>query len=107
MKLYVGVQTELDHRVMVTSSTGQFDDYALSADRDGHSENFAWGAYPKEIAISLALAILADHAAGGARDPRIGERLADTLLAALPAKFWVLSEREVAAAITQLSAEAN
>jgi hypothetical protein len=105
MKLYVGVQTELDRRVVVTSSTGQFQEYALSAERYSPSADFAWGADRTVNAGALARAILADHLAGGVRDAGLCRRFEETLIATLPADFWVLSEREVAAAIAQLAAE--
>ncbi len=54
---------------------------------------------------ALALAILSDHLAGGVRDAGLCRRFEETLIAALPANFWVLSEREVAAAIERLAAE--
>jgi hypothetical protein len=105
MKLYVGVQTELDRRVVVTSSTGQFEEYSLSAQRYSPSADFAWGADRSASASVLARAILADHLAGGVRDAGLSRRFEETLIAALPADFWVLSEREVAATIAQLAAE--
>ncbi len=43
MKLYVGVRTELDRRVVVPSSIGQFADYPLSAKLNNHPINFEWG----------------------------------------------------------------
>jgi hypothetical protein len=42
MKLYVGVQTELDRRVVVTSSIGQFADYSLSVELND-LQDFKWG----------------------------------------------------------------
>ena len=105
MKLYVGVQTELDRRVVVTSSTGQFEEYSLSADCHSPSADFAWGADRTGSAGVLARAILADHLAGGVRDAGLCRRFEETLIAALPANFWVLSESEVAATIARLAAE--
>ena len=105
MKLYVGVETELDRRVVVTSSTGQFEEYSLSAERYGASADFAWGADRSGNAGGLAQAILADHQAGGVWDAGLCRRFEETLIAALPANFWVLSEREVAATIARLATE--
>jgi len=105
MKLYVGVRTELDRRVLVTSSTGEFADYRLSAERNGHPGSFEWGSGGGRAATGLALAILSDHLAGGMRDVGLCRRFEETLIAALPENFWVLSEREVAAAIERFAAE--
>ena len=105
MKLYVGVRTELDRRVLVTSSKGEFADYSLSAERNGHPRRFEWGSGKVGSARGLALAILSDHLAGGVRDVGLCRRFEETLIAVLPANFWVLSEREVADAIEQLDAD--
>jgi len=91
--------------VVVTSSTGQFEEYSLSAERHSPSADFTWGADRTGSASVLARAILADHLAGGVRDVALCRRFEETLIAALPANFWVLSEREVAAAIARLAAE--
>ena len=66
MKLYVGVRTELDRRVLVTSSKGEFADYSLSVERERSSEKFRMGHW--RSARGLALAILSDHLAVGVRD---------------------------------------
>jgi hypothetical protein len=105
MKLYVGVRTELDRRVLVTSSKGEFADYPLSTERNGHPGSFGWGSGGGKAARVLAVAILSDHLAGGLRDVGLCRRFEETLIAALPANFWVLSEREVAATIERLAAE--
>jgi hypothetical protein len=105
MKLYVGVRTELDRRVLVTSSTREFADYPLSTERNGHPASFGWGSIGGKAARVLAVAILSDHLAGGLRDVGLCRRFEETLIAALPANFWVLSEREVAATIERLAAE--
>jgi hypothetical protein len=105
MKLYVGVRTELDRRVLVTSSKGEFADYPLSTERNGHPASFGWGSIGGKAARVLAVAILSDHLAGGLRDVGLCRRFEKTLIAALPANFWVLSEREVAATIERLVAE--
>lgn len=104
MKLYVGVRTELDRRVVVTSSTGQFADYSLSVEPNDFPE-FEWGSGRSGTSTSLALAILSDHLAGGVRDMGLCHRFEEALIATLPANFWVLSEREVAAAVEQFSAD--
>ena len=105
MKLYVGVRTELDRRVLVTSSTREFADYPLSAERNGHPGSFEWGSGRVGAATRLALAILSDHLAGGVRDLGLCRRFEEMLIATLPMNFWVLSEREVAATIERLAAE--
>ena len=105
MKLYVGVETEVDRRVVVTSSTGQFEEYSLSAERYSASADFTWGPDRSGNAGALAQAILADHLAGGVWDTGLCRRFEETLIAALPASFWVLSEREVAATMARLAAE--
>lgn len=105
MKLYVGVRTELDRRVLVTSSAAEFAEYRLSAARNGDPGKFDWGSGGGGAAVRLALAILSDHLAGGVRDAGLCRRFEQTLIAALPANFWVLSEREVAAAIDRLAAK--
>ncbi len=105
MKLYVGVRTELDRRVLVTSSKGEFADYPLSTERNGHPGRFGWGSGGGKPARVLALAILSDHLPGGLRDVGLCRRFEETLIAELPANFWVLSEREVATAIERLAAE--
>jgi hypothetical protein len=105
MKLYVGVETEVDRRVVVTSSTGQFEEYSLSAERYSASTDFTWGPDRSGNAGALAQAILADHLAGEARDASLCRRFEETLIAGLPTNFWVLSEREVAATIARLAAE--
>ena len=101
MKLYVGVRTELDRRVVVTSSTGQFADYSLSVELNDLCD-FKWGS---GSAAGLALAILSDHLAGEVRDTGLCCRFEEALIATLPANFWVLSEREVAAAVERFAAE--
>jgi len=105
MKLYVGVRTELDRRVLVTSSKGEFADYPLSAERNGHPGSFGWGSGEGKAARVLALAILSDHLGRRVRDMGLCRRFEETLIAALPPNFWVLSEREVAAAIERLGTE--
>jgi hypothetical protein len=107
MKLYVGVRTELDRRVLVTSSTREFADYPLSAERNGHPGSFEWGSGRVGAATRLALAILSDHLAGGVRDLGLCRRFEEMLIATLPMNFWVLSEREVAAAIERVGAETD
>ena len=104
MKLYVGVRTELDRRVVVTSSTGQFADYSLSVELDD-LQDFKWGSGSPGSAAGLALAILSDHLAGEVRDAGLCRRFEEALIATLPANFWVLSEREVAAAVERFAAE--
>jgi Family of unknown function (DUF6166) len=106
MKLYVGVRTELDRRVVVTSSTGQFKDYSLSVERDD-LRDFKWGSGSAGSAASLALAILSDHLEGEVRDSGLCRRFEEALIATLPSNFWVLSEREVAAAVERFAAELN
>jgi hypothetical protein len=105
MKLYVGVRTELDRRVVVTSSTGQFADYPLSAKLNDHPINFEWGSGRGRAAAVLALAILSDHLPDGVRDVGLCRRFEEALIATLPPNFWVLSEREVAAAVERFAAE--
>ena len=101
MKLYVGVRTELDRRVVVTSSTGQFADYSLSVELNDPYE-FKWSS---GSAAALALAILSDHLAREVRDTGLCRRFEEALIATLPANFWVLSEREVAAAVERFAGE--
>ena len=105
MKLYLGVQTGRDRRVVVTSSTAEFDDYRLSTESSDYTEDFEWGTDRAGSASALAVALLADHQAGSECDPKLCRRFAETLVAELPANFWVLSEREVAAALARLAAE--
>ena len=104
MKLYVGVRTELDRRVVVTSSTGQFADYSLSVELNDLRElrDFKWSS---SSAADLALAILSDHLACEVRDSGLCRRFEEALIATLPPNFWVLSEREVAAAVERFAAE--
>jgi len=104
MKLYVGVQTELDRRVVVTSSIGQFADYSLSVELND-LQDFKWGSGSPGSAAGLALAILSDHLAGEVRDAGLYRRFEEALIATLPPNFWVLSEREVAAAVDRFAAE--
>jgi uncharacterized protein DUF6166 len=104
MKLYVGVRTELDRRVVVTSSTGQFADYSLSAESNDLPD-FEWGSGRSGTSTGLTLAILSDHLAGGVRNAGLCRRFEEALIATLPANFWVLSEREVAAAIERFAAD--
>jgi hypothetical protein len=103
MKLYVGVRTELDRRVLVTSSTREFADYRLRAERSGRPGTFEWGTGSVGPATGLAFAILCDHLAGGVQDLGLCVRFEEALIAALPVNFWVLSEREVADAIERLA----
>jgi hypothetical protein len=102
MKLYVGVRTELDCRVMVTSSTKEFAEYPLRPQRGGCPGALEWGSGRVGTATGLALAILCDHLAGGVRDLGLCVRFEEALIATLPVNFWVLSEREVADAIDRL-----
>jgi hypothetical protein len=102
MKLYVGVRTELDRRVVVTSSTGQFADYSLSIVELNDLQGFRWGS---GSAAGLALAILSDHLESEVRDSGLCHRFEEALIATLPPNFWVLSEREVAAAVERFGAE--
>jgi hypothetical protein len=106
MKLYVGVRTELDRRVVVTSSTGQFADYSLSVELNDLCD-FKWDSGSEGAAASLALAILSDHLEGEVRDSGLCRRFEEALIATLPPNFWVLSEREVAAAVERFAAEIN
>ncbi len=121
MKLYVGVRTELDRRVLVTSTQREFTDYRLSVERRAEAADGPWGSggaarlaqaiLVDHLAVGacdarLAQAILVDHLAVGACDTRLARRFAERLVATLPANFWVLSEREVAAAVARLNAEA-
>ena len=99
MKLYVGVRTALDRRVMVTSSSGEFADYLLSKD-----SATGWGERKHTTGSQLALAILQDHLGDGARAVELCRGFEAALITTLPATFWVLSEREIAAALAQLSA---
>jgi uncharacterized protein DUF6166 len=101
MKLYVGVRTQLDRRVVVTSSTGQFADYSLSAEPN-NLPDLKWAC--AETGAGLALAILSDHL-GDVRDTGLCRRFEEALIATLPANFWVLSESEVAAAVERFAAE--
>ena len=103
MKLYVGVRTELDRRVLVTSTQREFTDYRLSVERRADAADSPWGSGG---AARLAQAILVDHLAVAECDTRLSRRFAERLVATLPANFWVLSEREVAAAVARLNAEA-
>jgi hypothetical protein len=103
MKLYVGVRTELDRRVVVTSSTKEFADYSLRAQRGDCSGAIEWGSGRVGPATGLALAILCDHLAGGVGDLGLCLRFEEALIAALPVNFWVLSEREVAEAIERIA----
>jgi len=103
MKLYVGVRTELDRRVLVTSTPREFTDYRLSVERKADAAESPWGSGG---ASRLAQAILVDHLAVAVCDTRLSRRFAERLVATLPANFWVLSEREVAAAVARLNAEA-
>jgi hypothetical protein len=103
MKLYVGVRTELDRRVLVTSTQREFTDYRLSIERRADAADSPWGSGG---AARLAQAILVDHLAVAVCDTRLSRRFAERLVATLPANFWVLSEREVAAAVARLNAEA-
>jgi Family of unknown function (DUF6166) len=105
MKLYVGVRTELDRRVVVTSSTGQFADYSLSVVELNDLQGFRWGPGSAESVAGLALAILSDYLAGEVRDAGLCRRFEEALIATLPPNFWVLSEREVAAAVERFAAE--
>jgi len=66
--------------------------------------DFKWGS---GSAANLALAILSDHLAGEVRDAGLCRRFEEALIATLPANFWVLSEREVAAAVERFAAELN
>ena len=105
MKLYVGVRTELDRRVLVTSTQREFADYRLSVERMDDRDGCEWGCDPGGAA-QLALAILVDHLAGEEWGPRLARRFAERLITTLPANFWVLSEKEVAAVVARLTAEA-
>jgi hypothetical protein len=106
MKLYVGVRTELDRRVVVTSSTRQFADYSLIVELND-LRDFKWGSGGAGSAAGLALAILSDHLEGEVRDTGLCRRFEEALIATLPANFWVLSEREVAAAVKRFGADFN
>jgi hypothetical protein len=103
MKLYVGVQTELDRRVVVTSSTGQFADYSLSVERND-LRGFQWGSGSAGTAAGLAIAILSDHLSSEVHDISLCRRFEEALITTLPPNFWVLSAREVAAAIERFTA---
>ena len=103
MKLYVGVRTELDRRVLVTSTQRGFADYRLSVERKADAADSSWSSGD---AAKLAHAILVDHLAVAECDTRLSRRFAERLVATLPANFWVLSEREVAMAVARLTAEA-
>ncbi|HEX5324757.1 MAG TPA: DUF6166 domain-containing protein [Capsulimonadaceae bacterium] len=107
MKLYVGVRTALDRRVMVTSSSGEFTDYLLSKESDRDSQAGAQAGGERKAGPHLALAILQDHLADGARAEELCRGFEAALITTLPANFWVLSERTIAATLTRVSAEAR
>ena len=65
-----------------------------------------WGSGSAGTA-GLALAILSDHLEVEVRDTGLCRRFEEALIATLPANFWVLSAREVAAAVKQCAATLN